>query len=109
MNHNLSVVPFRRAVLWLVLALGLASAERAAAADPVAGCAQGTDPAQIVADCSTLIDAGQLSASEAAAAFDNRGNAYLAKSDFGAAIRDFEVGERRTRKEIEAFWPLRSL
>jgi hypothetical protein len=58
MAAQLKHTALRRASLWLAAAMGVAIARPAIAGDPAAGCAQGTDPAEIITDCSTLIDSG---------------------------------------------------
>lgn len=50
----------------------------------------GTSPEARISGCTWLIDARQGTATTLAIAYNNRGNAYSAKSDYDRAIRDFD-------------------
>ena len=43
-----------------------------------------------IAGCTALIDAGQMTPVALAVAHNNRGNAFVAKGDYGRAIQDFD-------------------
>lgn len=59
-------------------------------AKDVAQCAQVNVPDQAIAGCTRVIDDPRQKPQRRAAAFYNRGNAYMAKGDAGAAIADYD-------------------
>lgn len=80
----------------LVLAVLLALTGTACVGlDDAKKCAEGTGDAELDIDyCTRGIDSGNLSKRDLGATFNNRGNAYADKGEYGLAIADFDQAIR---------------
>jgi len=79
----------------LILAAGLfVRPIRAQTSDDVAGCYKESNPDLVIDYCTRSIGATQLSASNLAIIFTNRGSAYNHKGDYDQAIQDFNQAIR---------------
>lgn len=84
---------FARLSLPLALALAGLGASAQNSADDWARC-RGDDPSAVIAGCTALLQAGQLSVEERAEALSGRAVAYHAQRDYPHAIADYEEGLR---------------
>jgi tetratricopeptide (TPR) repeat protein len=80
------------ALLMLVMLAGPLSVSRAVADD--AGVCNHASGDEAIAACTRAIDSGSWRGPDLALAYDNRGNAYLAKGDNDRAVADYDEAIR---------------
>jgi tetratricopeptide (TPR) repeat protein len=93
----------RLALISLSLAIALTGlpASAQSPADDWSRC-RGDDIAAVIAGCTALLEAGQLTASERAEALSGRAVAYHAQRDYPHAIADYEEGLRLNPRAVWA-------